>query len=71
MVTLSSNICIIQFEIFWTGKLNTVCLDVEVEPPLQELEEEQFTRSSTLTGDQARPEIRARGFYKPGKVDFF
>ena len=43
----------------------------EVESPFQELEGEQFTRSSTLTGDQARPDIRARGFYKPGQLTVF
>ena len=51
--------------------LKTVCSDVEVEPLLQELEGEQFTTSSALTGDQARPDIRARGFYRPGQVAFF
>ena len=33
---------------FLAGLLKTVCSDVEVEPQLQELEGEQFTRSSTL-----------------------
>ena len=37
----------------------------------RELEGEQFTTSSALTGDQARPDIRARGFYRPGRVAFF
>ena len=37
----------------------------------RELEGEQFTTSSALTGDQARPEIRARGFFRPGRVAFF
>ena len=49
---------------FLAGFLKTVCSDVEVEPQLQELEGEKFTRSSTLTGDQAIPDIKARGFYK-------
>ena len=56
---------------FLAGLLKTVCSDVEVEPQLQELEGEQFTRSSTLTGDQARPDIKARGFYRAGQVAFF
>ena len=53
------------------GLLKTVCSDVEVEPQLQELEGEQFTRSSTLTDDQTRPDIRARVFYRAGQVAFF
>ena len=44
---------------------------MEIEPQLQELEGEQFTRSSTLTGDQARLDIKARGFYRAGQVAFF
>ena len=56
---------------FFGCMLKTVCSDVEVEPLLQELEGEQFTTSSALTGDQARPDIRARGFYRPGQVAFF
>ena len=56
---------------FLAGMLKTVFSDVEVEPLLQELEGEQFTTSSALTGDQARPDIRARGFYRPGQVAFF
>ena len=51
--------------------LKTGCSDVEVEPLLQELEGEQFTRSSALSGDQERPDLRARGFYRPGQVAFF
>ena len=44
---------------------------MEVEPQFQELEGEQFTRSSTLTGDQARPDIKASGFYRAGQVACF
>ena len=57
--------------LFGTSSPETVQNDVEIEPRLQELEGEQFTTLSTLTGEQARPDIRARGFYRPGQNTYF
>ena len=45
--------------------------DVEVEPQLQPLDNEQFQHHSTLVGDNARPDIRARGFYRAGQNTYF
>ena len=56
---------------FLTEMLDKVCKDVEKEPKLQALEGEEFSRASTLTGDQAHPDIRARGFYRAGQHTFF
>ena len=56
---------------FLAGLVTTVCSDVEVEPSLQPLEGEEFAKATTLTGDQARPDIRARGFFRAGQHAFF
>ena len=56
---------------FLAKQMNIVCKDIEIEPGLQEVEGEQFTTKSTLTGEQARTDIRARGFYRPGQHAFF
>ena len=53
---------------FEANLLRQVCNDVECEPPLQPLDGEQI---SGLTGDEARPDIRARGFWRPGQNAFF
>ena len=45
-----------------------VCNDVEVEPGLQPISNEITT---SLQGDQARPDVRARGFWRPGQNAFF
>ena len=45
--------------------------DVQIEPELQPLDGEQFCLASTLTGDQARPDVRARGFYRAGQQAYF
>ena len=55
---------------FLAARINSVCKDVETEPPPQELNGEMFSRSTTLTGENARPDIRARGFYRPGQHTF-
>ena len=44
--------------------LSTLCSDVEVEPVLQDITEEQLTRGSNRAQD-ARLDIRARGFWDP------
>ena len=53
---------------FEANLLQQTCNDVETEPPLQRLEGEQLTG---LTGDGARPDIRARGFWRPGQNAYF
>ena len=53
---------------FEANLLRQVCNDVECEPPLQPLDGEQITG---LIGDEARPDIRACGFWRPGQNAFF
>ena len=47
---------------------NTVCNDTEVEPSLQPLDSEI---TEGLDGDRARPDIRARGFWRAGQHAYF
>ena len=56
---------------FIAKQISTVCKDVECEPPLQTLDGEPFSANATLTGDNAHPDIRARGFYRPGQNSYF
>ena len=53
---------------FEANLLKQVCNDVETEPPLQPLEGEILPG---LTGDEARPDIRARGLWRNGQNAFF
>ncbi|XP_044180752.1 uncharacterized protein LOC122961935 [Acropora millepora] len=50
--------------------LSMVCSDVEVEPVLQDITEEQLSRGSNRTQD-ARLDIRVRGFWDPQSSAFF
>ena len=47
--------------------LTEICNDVENEPPLQPLEGEII---NGLTGVNAKPDVRARGFWREGQNDF-
>ena len=62
----SLNICKRSLLYFWTTK--TVCKDVEEEPHLIPVTNEQFERRSANTADEARLDINSRqkGF---GSVD--
>ena len=53
---------------FEANLLKTVVNDVEIEPPLQKLENEEI---NGLTGDDAKPDIRARGVWRKGQNAFF
>ena len=48
--------------------LNEICNDVEIEPPLQPLEGEII---NGLTSVNARPDVRARRFWREGQNAFF
>ena len=50
--------------------LTKVWKDVEIEPSLQPVTEERLT-ASTLIGDEARPDVRARGFWRSGQNAYF
>ena len=50
--------------------LKEICNVVEREPHLQPVTGEVFTRS-TNTGDEARLDLKARGFWRRGQVAFF
>ena len=50
--------------------LKSVCNDVEVEPQLQPVTFGGFQRSAN-TSDEARPDIRARGFWRDGQNAYF
>ena len=56
---------------FLAEQLSDVCADVQVEPPLQPLDGETFSSQAAATGEQARPDIRARGFFRDGQQAFF
>lgn len=53
---------------FVAKTINTVCNDTEVEPNLQPLESEVV---QSLDGDKAKPDIRARGFWRAGQHAYF
>ena len=55
---------------FEASLLSQVCNDVEKEPPLQQLNNEQLPRSANTAAD-ARLDIRARGFWRRGQNAFF
>ena len=57
-----------EFRDFEANLLKTVCNDVETEPQLQPVMEDETT---SLSGDQAKPDIRARGFWRAGQQAFF
>ena len=42
-----------------------VCYDVKVEPQLQKVNEGDYLNPNTITGDQARLDIFARGVWTP------
>ena len=56
---------IVKFE---ANLLNVVCNDVQVEPELQSINDETI---EGLTGDNARPDIRARSFWRHGQNAYF
>ena len=53
---------------FETNLLAQVCTDVEKEPPLQPLSGESITGAAE---DGAKPDVRARGFWRPAQNAFF
>ena len=54
---------------YLAARLSEVCSDVATEPTLQPLNGEQFSRRSTSQDDNARVDIRARGFWRGGRFD--
>ena len=51
--------------------LKTVCKDVVVEPNLQPLTGERLNEITAITGDEARLDVHARGFWQTGQSAFF
>ena len=51
--------------------LSNACKDVCVEPPLTPLTGEEFNERSANTSDDARLDIKARGFWQAGQLAFF
>ena len=51
--------------------LQSVCHDVETEPLLQKVENKQGYCNSAILNDDARLDIRARGFWRQGQNNFF
>ena len=51
--------------------LQAVCKDVETEPHLQKVENKSQYQKSAITDDDARLDIRARGFWRAGQNAFF
>ena len=50
--------------------LSQICNDVEIEPQLQALSNEQLSRSTSISAE-ARLDVRARGFYRRCQSTFF
>ena len=50
--------------------LSKVCAEVEVEPPLTPVTNEQL-QGSAIAGDDARLDVRARGFWRRGQNAYF
>ena len=50
--------------------LNIVCRDVEVEPALQPITGETFTRKTVIKDDGARLDVSARGFWTRGNKTY-
>ena len=55
---------------FEANLLKTVCNDVEIEPPLQPINGETFA-TQVAKGDEARLDIRARGFFRHAQSNYF
>ena len=51
--------------------LTEVCKDVECEPHLQKIPKKETYKKTAITGDEARLDIRARGFWRRGQNAFF
>ena len=50
--------------------LRNICKDVEIEPGLHSVDGATFGKSANIS-DEARLDIRARGFWRPGQNAFF
>ena len=55
---------------FEAAMLSKVCADVEIEPPLQPIANEVLPKNCT-TSDEARLDVRARGFWRRGQNAYF
>ena len=55
---------------FEANLLSKICNDVEIEPPLQPVTNEQLPTGS-IQGDDARLDVRARGFWRKGQNAYF
>ena len=53
---------------FEANQIKTIQNNIEIKPSLQKIENE---RINGLRGDQARPDIRARGVWRQGQNAFF
>ena len=51
--------------------LSEVCKDIVIEPILLPITGEQFNQRSTITGNEARLDISARGVWNPMDKTFF
>ena len=56
---------------FLTVCLDKVCKDVQTEPHLLKVTNERFSHMSANTSDEARLDIKARGFWRKGETAFF
>ena len=54
-----------------TSFLGKVCTNVEVEPQLQQLDNERFNLRSAVTSAEARLDMKAGGFWSRGVTAFF
>ena len=56
---------------FDANLLKEICKDVEIEPNLQPLSGESFENRDANQGDEARLDIRARGFWRNAQSAYF
>ena len=54
-----------------TSMLGELCNNVEIEPMLQPLTGEQMRLRTAITGDEARLDVKASGFWRRNQVAFF
>ena len=54
-----------------TSLVGKVCINVEVEPQLQPLDNERFNPRNALTSPEARLDFKAVGFWSAGVTAFF
>ena len=56
---------------FTSALIEKVCHDAKIEPRLEPVPENMILNRTTTRSDDARADIRARSFWRPGQNSFF